>query len=82
MNRTLYDNGCSSSKPLSLVLLVALFLAGCLLSGDLFAASTITYVQSNSATPQSSQTSVTVTFTAAQRAVRGSQRCRRGGVEQ
>jgi fibronectin type 3 domain-containing protein len=51
-----------------LVLLAAVALAGWLRPAPLLASSTIAYVQGNDATPQSPQTTVNVTFTAAQAA--------------
>ena len=68
MKRTLSSHRCLRSRPLSLVSLVILSLTCCVRPSALLAASAITYVQANSATPQSAQTSVTVTFTAAQAA--------------
>ena len=68
MNRMLSSYGCLRNRALSLVSIAMLSLSCCLLPSALSGASTITYAQGNSATPQSSQTSVTVTFTAAQTA--------------
>ena len=57
-----------SPKLAPLLLSAAVALAGWLHPASLSATSTITYVQGNSATPQTSQTTVKVTFTAAQAA--------------
>jgi Abnormal spindle-like microcephaly-assoc'd, ASPM-SPD-2-Hydin len=51
-----------------LVLLTAVALAGCLQPAPLLATSAITYMQGNYSTPQTAQTTVKVTFTAAQAA--------------
>jgi hypothetical protein len=56
------------AKLSPLVLLAAVSLAGWLHPDNLLAASTITYVQSNYSTPQTPQTAVNVTFSAAQAA--------------
>src|SRR5271167_1387176 len=55
-------------KLAPLVLLATVALAGWLHPASLFATSAITYVQGNYATPQTPQTTVSVTFTAAQAA--------------
>jgi hypothetical protein len=55
-------------KLAPVVLLAALALAGWLHPVPLFATSTITYMQGNCATPQTSQTTVKTTFSAAQAA--------------
>ena len=68
MKRTLSSHRCLRSRPLSLVSLAILSLTCCVRPSALLAASAITYVQGNSATPQTSEASVTVTFTAAQAA--------------
>jgi hypothetical protein len=57
---------CSCRVMASHVSMAAVSFACWLLSVTVLSASTITYVQGNYATPQSTQTSVTVTFTAAQ----------------
>ena len=67
MNRTLSSHRCLRSRPLSLAVLAILSLACCLAPSAL-AAANITYVQGSSATPQTPQTSVPVTFAAAQAA--------------
>ncbi len=66
MRRFLSDNDFTSSKASRFALLAAVVLACCLHPLNSFAASTITYVQGNYATPQTPQTTVNVTFTAAQ----------------
>src|ERR1700740_975863 len=53
-------------RAVSVVFLAAIAIIGLLQPGRLRAASTITYVQGNYATPQTPQTSVTIPFTAAQ----------------
>src|ERR1700722_18077060 len=67
MSRTLSSHRCLRSRPSSLAVLGILSLA-CFLGPSAIAATTITYVQGNSATPQTPQTSVAVTFTVAQAA--------------
>jgi IPT/TIG domain/Fibronectin type III domain len=68
MNRTLSSLRCLRSRHLSLAALTILSLGCSLGPSASLAAATITYVQSNSAIPQTPQTSVPVTFTAAQAA--------------
>ena len=68
MRRFLSDNDCTSSKAIRFVLLAVVALTCCLHPLNSLAASTITYVQGNSATPQTPQTTVNVLFTAAQTA--------------
>ena len=67
MNR-LYAGGRSPCTKISCLAPAALVCLAWWLSSSSAFAATITYVQGNSATPQTSQTSVTVTYTAAQAA--------------
>ncbi|MGD0436794.1 MAG: IPT/TIG domain-containing protein, partial [Bryobacteraceae bacterium] len=66
MKNALIGHGYLRGNSARVASLAIVYLAGSLLPSASLAASTITYVQGNSATPQSSQTSVAVTFTAAQ----------------
>ena len=66
MIRLIAGNFCNARSIGALRVLRSFVLLGGFLRHSF--AATITYVQSNSATPQTSQTSVPVTFTAAQTA--------------
>ncbi len=62
----MFRDGLGYGKAVRLVLLVTMAVAFGLHPITALAASTISYVQGNYATPQTSQTTVNVTFTAAQ----------------
>ncbi|HEV2499729.1 MAG TPA: hypothetical protein VGY31_09150, partial [Terriglobia bacterium] len=66
--RAFFGEDFAYGKPMPAVLLTAMVLTGCLHPAMLLGATTISYVQGNYATPQTSQTTVTVPFTAAQAA--------------
>src|SRR6266571_502346 len=68
MNKLRLEGRFAHLKPARLLLFVIAVLAGWLYPASLMAAATINYVQGNSAVPQTSQTTVNVTFTAAQAA--------------
>lgn len=68
MNRLRFEGHSAHVNPARLLLFVIAVLAGWLYPASLVAAPTIAYVQGNFATPQTSQTAVSVTFTAAQAA--------------
>jgi rhamnogalacturonyl hydrolase YesR len=68
MRRSFSNGGSPHTKASRLAFLTLGLLACWLFPIVSFAAPTITYVQGNSATPQSSETSVTVTYTSAQAA--------------
>src|SRR5438105_1924892 len=68
MNHLLFHKDSASSKAVRLLLCAIVVIASSQPAGVLLAASTITFVQSNYLDPQSSQTTVNVKFTAAQKA--------------
>src|SRR5438034_275215 len=68
MNKLRLEGRFAHLKPARLLLFVIAVLAGWLYPASLVAAATLSYVQGNSAVPQTSQTTVNVTFTAAQAA--------------
>src|SRR6266568_2354397 len=68
MNKLRLEGRFAHLKPARLLLFVIAVLAGWLYPASLVAAATLNYVQGNSAVPQTPQTTVNVTFTAAQAA--------------
>src|ERR1700730_1852621 len=64
----LFSQGSALSKALRLLLCGIVAIASSPPAGVLFAASSVTFVQSNSADPQSPQTTVSVKYLAAQKA--------------
>src|SRR6266699_2026123 len=68
MNKLRLEGRFAHLKPARLLLFVIAVLAGWLYPASLVAAATLNYVQGNYATPQTAQTTVNVTFTAAQAA--------------
>jgi fibronectin type 3 domain-containing protein len=68
MNKVPFINGVARRLATRLLVVLAIALAWLPPATTLLAASTIAYVQGNSAVPQSSQTTVTVTYSSAQAA--------------
>ena len=68
VKRIVFNNGVAYGTATRWMVLAIIIAACCLAPVAMLAASTITYVQSAYATPQSPQTTVNVTYTAAQTA--------------